>query len=192
MARSCPHPDRDRQHRRTRTRSVRPGTAPGALRPQGPAAPAAADQRHGLRPDAGRAHAHRRNHRPGGGPGPCRQCLRQPQHGGRRGGRAAFRGEGLSGTGPRRAARCTCCACSRTTPPMRWPPHWHPATRPAARRNQRHPLLATPQVLEDWAHSHQNTVLERTCQRLAATTPAGCCAPCPPDRRAQQLPDPAA
>jgi RHH-type proline utilization regulon transcriptional repressor/proline dehydrogenase/delta 1-pyrroline-5-carboxylate dehydrogenase len=38
---------------------------------------------------------------------------------------------------------------------------------------QRRPLLATLKTLEDWAHGQQDTVLARTCQRLAATTPSG-------------------
>ena len=46
------------------------------------------------------------------------------------------------------------------------------AARPR-NETQRQPLLANLQVLEDWARSHKNTTLERTCQHLAATTPSG-------------------
>jgi RHH-type proline utilization regulon transcriptional repressor/proline dehydrogenase/delta 1-pyrroline-5-carboxylate dehydrogenase len=85
-----------------------------------------------------------------------------------------FGGEGLSGTGPkaggpmyllRMLSRYPATALASTLAPA-------DALRPRD-DTQRRPLLATLQVLEDWARSQQNMALVQTCQRLAATTPSG-------------------
>ncbi|MCB1974390.1 MAG: aldehyde dehydrogenase family protein, partial [Burkholderiaceae bacterium] len=85
-----------------------------------------------------------------------------------------FGGEGLSGTGPKAGGPMYLLRMLSHYPAEALATALAPgdAARPRD-ETQRHPLLATLQVLEDWAHSHQNAVLERTCQRLAATTPAG-------------------
>ncbi len=85
-----------------------------------------------------------------------------------------FGGEGLSGTGPkaggpmyllRMLSRYPATALSTTLAPA-------DALRPSD-GTQRHALLATLQLLEDWARAQKNTALVQTCQRLAATTPSG-------------------
>jgi len=85
-----------------------------------------------------------------------------------------FGGEGLSGTGPkaggpmyllRMLSRYPADALATSLAQA-------DAARPCD-ETQRQPLLANLQVLEDWARSHKNTTLERTCQHLAATTPSG-------------------
>jgi RHH-type proline utilization regulon transcriptional repressor/proline dehydrogenase/delta 1-pyrroline-5-carboxylate dehydrogenase len=83
--------DRARQHRGTAARGVRTGAAPGALPPPRPGRAGRPDQRHGLRAHAGRAHAHRRDHRADRGARQGGQCVREPQYRGRGGGRAAVR-----------------------------------------------------------------------------------------------------
>jgi hypothetical protein len=58
-------PDRAGKLRRAATRDLRPGAARGALQAQGHRPADRPDQRLRLRPDPGRAHPHRRDHRQG-------------------------------------------------------------------------------------------------------------------------------
>ena len=81
---------RGEQHQRSDPGNLRPGAAGGALgrRPDGRGP---TDQRAGLRPDAGHPDPHRQP-RPGAGHGGAGgQCLCEPQHDRRGGGRAALR-----------------------------------------------------------------------------------------------------
>ena len=75
-------------------RSVRPGAARDPLEGRPARRGDRPDQRHRLRPDPGRAFAHRRDRRPHQQRRPCRQRLRQPQPDRRGGRRAAVRWPG--------------------------------------------------------------------------------------------------
>jgi len=85
-----------------------------------------------------------------------------------------FGGEGLSGTGPKAGGPMYLLRMLSRYPATALAVALTPADALRPRDDtQRRPLLATLQVLEDWARGQQNSALAQTCQRLAATTPSG-------------------
>ena len=85
-----------------------------------------------------------------------------------------FGGEGLSGTGPKAGGPMYLLRMLSRYPADALATSLAQADVDRPRDEaQRQPLLANLQVLEDWARSQKNTVLEHTCQDLAATTPSG-------------------
>src|SRR5260221_387820 len=90
----APDPGRDRRHRRARARGIRARGSRAALRGRRARRARRRHQRHGIRPHVRSAHAHRRDGRRGRGARQGRQRLREPQHGGSGGRRAAVRRRG--------------------------------------------------------------------------------------------------
>jgi RHH-type proline utilization regulon transcriptional repressor/proline dehydrogenase/delta 1-pyrroline-5-carboxylate dehydrogenase len=80
-----------------------------------------------------------------------------------------FGGEGLSGTAPRPAGRCTCCACCRSARPMRWPAPLPTPTVPHRPTDAARPPAGPAGHLAAMGASQGNAALASTCQRFAQT-----------------------